>query len=182
VAKLRAPETLATARLALRPLGTADAADIWRYASDPLATRFVIFPTHRELAESAAFARRCADCWTNGSSFPWAMVERASGDFVGAIELRLTPPKADFGYILCRAHWGKGFAGEAACAVVAWAIAQPAIHRVWTTVAPDNAASARVLEKAGLRLEARLAAWAARPNNGEVAGDSLVYALTRPRG
>lgn len=182
MAKLRAPETLTTARLWLRPLGIADATDIWRYASDPLVTRFVIFPTHRNPAESEAFARRCAECWANGTSFPWAMVERASGDFIGAIELRLTPPKADFAYILCRAHWGRGFASEAAHAVVAWAIAQPAIHRVWTTVAPDNAASARVLEKAGLRLEARLVAWAARPNNGEIAGDSLMYALTRPHG
>jgi RimJ/RimL family protein N-acetyltransferase len=68
---------------------------------------------------------------------------------------------------------------EAATAVVAWAMAQPAIHRVWATCAPDNVASVRVLEKAGLRLEGRLACWEARPNLGLAAGDCLVYALTR---
>ena len=88
-------------------------------------------------------------------------------------------PKADFGYILCRSHWGRGFASEAASAVVAWALAQPAIHRVWATCSPDNVRSARVLEKSGLRLEGRFAKWEARPNLGQAAGDSLVYAVTR---
>jgi RimJ/RimL family protein N-acetyltransferase len=138
------------------------------------------FPRHRDPAEAEAFARRCVQCWQDGSAFPWAIVERVTGDFLGTIELRLRPPKADFGYILRRASWRQGFMSEAASAVVAWAIAQPAIHRVWATCAPDNIASARVLEKAGLRPESRLACREARPNLGLPAGDSLVYALTRP--
>jgi len=177
----RPPEQLATARLALRPLGLADAPAVFRYASDPLATRFMVFATQREVAQAEAFAQRCVRCWQDGSAFPWAIVESAGGDVVGAIELRLRPPKADFGYILCRAFWGQGFASEAARAIVDWAIAQPAIFRVWATCHPDNAASARVLEKCGLRREGRLAAWEPRPNIGEPAGDSIVYALTRPR-
>jgi RimJ/RimL family protein N-acetyltransferase len=180
VDSLRAPETLTTARLALRPIVVADAAAIFAYASDPDATRFMNWPCHRALAESDAYARRCVKCWQDGSAFPWAIVRRETGDFVGAIELRLRPPKADFGYILRRAVWRQGFAGEAASAVVAWAMAQPAIYRVWATCHPDNIASARVLEKAGLRAEGRLARWEPRPNLGEAAGDSLVYAVTRP--
>jgi len=177
---LRAPETLTTARLALRPIAVADAAGIFIYASDPDATRFMNWPCHVAVAESSAYARRCVNCWQDGSAFPWAIVHRDSGDFVGAIELRLKPPKADFGYILRRAFWRQGFASEAASAVVAWAMAQPAIYRVWATCHPDNIASARVLEKSGLRHEGRLARWEPRPNLGEAAGDSLVYAVTRP--
>jgi len=176
---LRPPATLTTARLTLRPLALADAAGIFDYASDAQATRFLVFPTHRDIGESEAYARRCEKCWQDGSAFPWAIVRRAGGRFIGAIELRIRLPKADFGYALCRAHWRQGFASEAARAVVDWAMAQPEIHRVWTTCHPDNVASARVLEKAGLRFETRLACWEARPNLGEAAGDSLVYALTR---
>jgi hypothetical protein len=47
---------------------------------------------------------------------------------------------------------------------------------VWAT---HRVASTRVLEKAGLRFETRLAAWGPRPNLGEAAGEALVYALTR---
>jgi len=172
--------TLTIARLALRPIAVADASDIFAYASDPEATRFMIFPRHRALAEAESFARRCVQCWQDGTAFPWAIMIAETGEFAGAIELRIKPPKADFGYILCRSHWQRGFASEAASAVVAWAIAQPAIYRVWATCHPDNVASARVLEKAGLRPEGRLARWEPRPNLGEAAGDSLVYAMIRP--
>src|SRR5262249_35859668 len=134
---------------------------------------------HGGLAESEAFARRCVQCWQDGSAFPWAIIVTETGDFAGTIELRIKPPKADFGYILCRSHWRRGYASEAASAVVSWAIAQPAIYRVWATCHPDNIASARVLEKSGLQWEGRLAQWEARPNLGEAAGDSFAYAKTR---
>jgi ribosomal-protein-alanine N-acetyltransferase len=179
VSTLRAPPSLETARLLLRPLGVADAPDVFRYASDVEATRFMIFPRHRAIAEADAFARRCAQCWQDGSAFPWAISRHDTREFIGAIELRIKPPKADFGYILCRPHWRQGYASEAAAAVVAWAIAQPEIYRVWATCHPDNTASARVLEKSGLAFEGRLARWEPRPNLGEAAGDSLVYAATR---
>jgi len=176
---LRPPESFKTARLLLRPIALSDAADVFRYASDVEATHFMNWPRHRALAESESFARRCAQCWQDGSAFPWAILLAETGEFAGAIELRIRPPKADFGYILSRSHWGRGFASEGASAVVAWALAQPAIHRVWATCSPDNVRSARVLEKSGLRLEGRLANWEARPNLGQAAGDSLVFAATR---
>jgi ribosomal-protein-alanine N-acetyltransferase len=180
VSGLRPPETLSTRRLTLRPITLADTPHIFHYGSDVETTRLMNFPRHRERAEAEAFARRCENCWQDGSAFPWAIVRRVGGDFLGSIELRLRPPKADFGYVLTRTFWRQGFMSEAAAAVVAWAIAQPEIHRVWATCAPDNKASAGVLEKAGLRLEGRLACWEQRPNLGIAAGDSLVYALTRP--
>jgi len=176
---LRPPDTLSTIRLILRPLRLTDAAAVYAYASDEETTRFLIFPRHRSIVDSEGFARRCAECWQSGSAFPWAVTVRETGMLIGVIELRLSPPRAEFGYVLRRAEWGQGYGGEMATAVVAWALAQPEIHRVWTTVHPDNQRSQRVLEKAGLRFETRLALWEARPNLGEAAGDALVYALIK---
>lgn len=177
---MRAPEEFQTDRLRLRPVERADAEAIFRtYAGEVAPTRFMPFLRHRDVDDSAAFAERCENCWSSGAAFPWAIIERASGRFMGVIELRLSPPKADFGYILGEPFWGQGFATEAASTVVAWAIAQPAISRVWATCHPDNAASAAVLRKAGLSHEARLANWEARPQLGETAGPSDCYALTR---
>ncbi|HET7450375.1 MAG TPA: GNAT family protein [Gaiellaceae bacterium] len=53
-----------------------------------------------------------------------------------------------------RRHQGKGFATEAARAVVDWAFATAGMHRVVGRTEARNAASARVLEKLGMRLEA----------------------------
>ena len=115
----------------------------------------------------------------SGAAFPWAIVQKADDGLMGVIELRLSPPKGDFGYILGERFWGNGFATEAARAVVDWAFNQSGIFRVWATCHPDNVASAKVLKKAGLRLEATLANWEARPQLGELAGPSLSFARTR---
>lgn len=138
------------------------------------------FGRHRDIAESVAFAERCEGCWKSGSAFPWAVIETSSGALAGVLELRLSPPKADFGYILGEPFWGRGLASEAASAVVAWAIAQPEIFRVWATCHPGNGASAAVLRKAGLSYEATLANWESRPQLGEIAGPSDCYALAKP--
>ena len=179
----RAPESLQTRRLLLRPVCEQDATAIFAgYASDERAMRFMNFPRHRDLSDAEIFVRRCVQCWQNCSAFPWAIIVTDTAEFAGTIELRLNPPKADFGYILCPQLWGRGYASEAASAVVSWALAQPSIFRVWATCHPTNAASARVLEKVGLKFEAQLANWEARPNIGEPAGESLVYAITsKPR-
>lgn len=178
---MRAPEEFHTDRLHLRPVVRADAAEILEtYAGQAAPTLFMPFERHRDIAESVAFAARCEDCWKSGSAFPWAVIEKVSEKLIGVLELRLTPPKADFGYIFGEPFWGQGFASEAASVVVAWAIAQPAVFRVWATCHPGNAASAAVLRKAGLRYEATLANWEARPQLGEIAGPSDCYALIRP--
>lgn len=154
---MRAPEEFHTDRLLLRPVKRSDAAEIFRtYAGEAAPTLFMNFERHRDIAESLAFAERCEESWKSGSAFPWIVTEKSSGKLAGALELRLRPPKAEFGYIFGEPFWGRGLASEAASAVVAWAIAQPAIFRVWATCHPDNAASAAVLRKAGLAHEATL--------------------------
>lgn len=176
---MRAPEAFETERLHLRPVQRSDASAIFQYAGEAAPTHFMPFQRHREIADSLAFAERCEDCWLSGSAFPWAVTEKVSGRFLGVLELRLSPPKADFGYIFAEPFWGNGYATEAASAVVAWTIAQPSILRVWATCHPANVASAAVLLKAGLSYEATLANWEARPQLDEAAGPSDCYALTR---
>jgi RimJ/RimL family protein N-acetyltransferase len=175
---MRPPECIETQRLRLRPVVESDAPAIFDYAGGARTTLFMNFARHRVLAESVAFARRCEACWSSGSAFPWAITSGSHKDLLGVIELRLAPPKADFGYILREAFWGDGLASEAATAVADWALSQPEIHRVWATCHPDNLASARVLTKAGLQFEARLENWEARPQLGEAAGPSLCFART----
>ncbi len=56
----------------------------------------------------------------------------------------------ELGYILAAAYRGRGYATEAARALLAWACAQPEVHRVVANCAVDNGESIRVLEKLGL--------------------------------
>lgn len=80
------------------------------------------------------------------------IVERASGLVVGSISL-LWPPNdgaIEFGYGVVASRRGRGYAAEAARAMVSFALTSPQIHTVYADVDETNPASIRVLEKAGL--------------------------------
>jgi ribosomal-protein-alanine N-acetyltransferase len=176
----RPPQHFTTARTFLRPVTSDDAENIFNgYANSPTATRYMVWPRQTSPAYDG-IAARSASCWQSGTAYPWAVILRSTDQFLGVIELRINPPKADFGYIFCEDFWGLGLATEVVKCVVDWALTQPEIFRVWATCHPDNTASARVLAKVGLKLEARLENWEARPQLGELAGPSLLYGKTKP--
>uniref|UniRef100_A0A0D9VZT6 N-acetyltransferase domain-containing protein n=1 Tax=Leersia perrieri TaxID=77586 RepID=A0A0D9VZT6_9ORYZ len=78
---------------------------------------------------------------------------------VGAVSVTPTADacRAELGYVLARAHWGKGVATAAVRRVVATVFGEvEGLERVEALVDVRNAASQRVLEKAGFRREAVL--------------------------
>jgi RimJ/RimL family protein N-acetyltransferase len=88
-----------------------------------------------------------------------AVIEKASGRLVGFSGLKYVEElgEVDLGYRFLPDCWGKGYATESARAVMAHGLRELGIRRVVGTVHPDNPASARVLEKLGLRFERMLA-------------------------
>jgi RimJ/RimL family protein N-acetyltransferase len=62
-------------------------------------------------------------------------------------------PDPDIGFAFLPDYWNKGFAFEAATAVLTHAREQLKLHRVLAIVNPDNDASIKLLEKLGLRFE-----------------------------
>ncbi|MFI2614839.1 GNAT family N-acetyltransferase [Streptomyces sp. NPDC018584] len=80
------------------------------------------------------------------------IVEQESGLVVGSISL-LWPPSegaVEFGYGVVASRRGRGYAPEAARALVAYALTLPEVTTVYADVERANPASIRVLEKAGL--------------------------------
>ncbi|MFE6775764.1 GNAT family N-acetyltransferase [Streptomyces sp. NPDC057702] len=80
------------------------------------------------------------------------IIERESGLAVGAIGLFWPPDEGavEFGYGVVASRRGRGYATEAARAIVEFALTAPEVHTVHASVELSNPASARVLEKAGL--------------------------------
>ena len=100
----RPPETFQTERLLLRPINETDAESVFfGYASSQVATRHMDWPRHKGLQQSVDFVAACVQAWNDGSAYPWAALTRSTGEFVGCIELRVTPPKARFRIHLLRA-------------------------------------------------------------------------------
>jgi ribosomal-protein-alanine N-acetyltransferase len=80
---------------------------------------------------------------------------------------------AELGYWLGEPFWHKGVMTEAVTRFTAWAFAHLAVYRVYATVFAGNAASVRVLEKAGFVCEGCLRASVFK--NGRFL-DQFVYA------
>ena len=57
----------------------------------------------------------------------------------------------ELGWALTRAHWGHGYATEAAAAIRNWAHERPKIDRLVSLISPDNIRSQRVAERLGAR-------------------------------
>jgi RimJ/RimL family protein N-acetyltransferase len=61
----------------------------------------------------------------------------------------------DVGYRYLKAHWGRGFATEAALASLDYGFRTLGLGRIIARAEPANAASLRVLAKIGLQFERR---------------------------
>jgi RimJ/RimL family protein N-acetyltransferase len=82
-----------------------------------------------------------------------------TGALIGHLTLTLGPAEhrqAEIGFMFHPDHHGRGFATEASRAVVGLAFTTYELHRVYGRLEPRNTASARVLEKLGMRREAHL--------------------------
>jgi ribosomal-protein-alanine N-acetyltransferase len=174
------PDRFATARLILRPIDPGDAAAVFAgYAQDPEVIRFLGWHPHRTLADTEAYIARCLAAPPH-SARTYAVIGRADLRLFGAFELRRPEPhRLDCGYVLARPHWGRGLMSEALSAVADWAMQEEAIWRLGAVCDVDNRASARVMEKAGLKREGILRRWILHPNISPEPRDCFSYARTR---
>lgn len=174
------PETIETPRLRLRRPRADDDAAVFAYASDPLVTRLMDWPTHVALGTSRRFLEFCETGWATGTEFTWVLTLPPSDRAIGAIAIRPKGRGAELGYVLHRDVHGRGLATEASRAVVGWLRSVPEVERIEATCDVENGGSARVLGKAGLARERLLPAYGARPNLGPGPRDAFLFAWTRP--
>lgn len=178
----RPPETFATLRLIARRPRVEDAEAVFAaYAGDPEVTQYLSWRYYTEIEPLREFLRGAIRTWETGEGnhYAWLLCRRGTDVPIGSIGVGFDAHGAVVGYVLGRAHWGQGLTAEALTYVVAWAMAQPSLFRVWAFCDAENAASARVMEKAGLSREGLLRRWHVCPTIGPIPRDCLVYAKTR---
>lgn len=164
--------TLYTPRLRLRPFSLRDAGRVQEISSDRLiaATTLNIphpYPdgaaetwirTHEKAATEGTmfvFAVTLAGTRTPGREHEFA----ESGHVIGSVSvglLRESPDVGEIGYTIAVPYWNKGFATEAARAVVDFAFAQRGVTRIFARHFGSNPASGHVMKKLGMTCEGTL--------------------------
>jgi RimJ/RimL family protein N-acetyltransferase len=150
---------LRTERLVLRPLAIADTEALAEINADPEVMRYI--GDGGPLSPEATEARtaKAAAHWDEHGWGVFAAVEFQTGALVGWAALAIPAflpeilPATELGWRIKRDRWGRGYAPEAARAVIGFAFGELGLDRVVSCIHSANAASIRVAEKLGMSLE-----------------------------
>jgi len=170
---------LAAARITLRRFQPGDLAAFVAYRSSADVARYQSWDAPYPLAAGERFIAGLMECHpdTPGEWFQFAVVWHPTGELVGDCAARPDgddPRQAEIGFTIAPEHQGRGYATEAVGRLLGYLFEGRAKHRVTACCDERNRASARVLERLGMRREGHLreSTWA----KGEWT-DDLLYAL-----
>ncbi len=151
--------TLYSQRLILRPFRMQDAGAVQVLAGDrDIAANTLNIPHPYPEGQAEQWIATHEGRFERLEGVTFAIVPRDSETLVGAIGLEVSKQhnRAELGYWIGKFYWNRGFATEAAQAVLEYAFNELGLARVYASHFKRNPASGRVMQKAGMRREGRL--------------------------
>lgn len=177
--RFRPEYPIRTQRLLLRPYRPGDTDAVFAYHRLPETARYLENEPMSRAEAKALVTRRVGSSTLAGVGevlnlvVELARTRRLVGDCVlfwcGA-------GQAEVGYVLHPAHWGHGYATEAVGALLRLGFEDLGLHRIAARCDARNTASARVMERSGMRREAHLVQSEFIKNEWT---DELIYAILR---
>ena len=146
---------ISTPRLKLRSWRESDLPSFAALNADSVVMEH--FPTTLNREESDGLAARIRTAMTRHGYGLWAVEVPGSADFIGFVGLSVPTftaaftPCVEIAWRLARAHWGKGYATEAAAATVQHAFEHLRLDDIVSFTVPANARSRRVMQAIGMR-------------------------------
>jgi ribosomal-protein-alanine N-acetyltransferase len=150
---------LASPRLVLRRIDHTDAQQMFRLRCDPEAMRYIPRPRAKTIDDAKAHIDNIENKIVSNTGINWAITLKGNPEFIGIIGhflIKFEHFRSEIGYMLLPEFHGKGIMSEAIATVMAYGFEVLGLHSVEAIVDPDNAASAKVLEKNGFVKEAHL--------------------------
>jgi RimJ/RimL family protein N-acetyltransferase len=150
------PEGLRTERLLLRGWRESDLRPFAALNADPEVMRY--FPARLSREESDAMVARVSASLAERGWGLWAVEHH--GEFLGLTGLAVPQfeapflPAVEIGWRYARSAWGRGYATEAAQAVLAFAFHELRLDEVVSFTAVENRRSRAVMERLGMEHDA----------------------------
>lgn len=174
------PERIETERLILRVRTTADAEDIFDFASLPEVSYPSGFPPVKTLKDEIYYLEHILPERNQKDHLPagYGIVVKGTDKVIGSVDFprRHEDDVLEIGYTLPPDYWGQGYVPEALRTVIALGFKELGLHKIELTCFGYNVQSQRVAEKLGFTLEARIR------DSKDAQGnrcDSLIYGLLK---
>ncbi len=151
------PHEIKTARLRLHPLAEADVDELHALWSSPEVRKYLWDDEVIARERTASLVEQSLHLFAAHGYGLWGARLHDREELVGfgGFWYFHTPPKLELLYGIAPEHWNRGLATEIAQALVRYGFEELGFSEVWASTDAPNAASARVLEKAGLQFERR---------------------------
>ena len=138
-----------TERMILRSLTINDAKDVFEWAGDPIVNRYMPYPLHENVHQTEEWISTLGD----KNEFAFSLKDTGKVIGSGSITYRAEYKAYELGYNLNRKFWGKGYATEAAKAMIQWAYQVLSAHDFFARHANANKASGNVIIKCGFQFD-----------------------------
>lgn len=151
--------SIQTDRLLLRGFTTDDAADVRILAGAPEIARTTLnIPHPYEVGMAESWIQSHQRAYAEGAGIIFAICKQGKGQLLGAIGLTIQSVyrRAELGYWIALDSWGKGYATEAARAVVNFGFVKLKLNKIYATHMRQNTASGRIMQKIGMQQEGLL--------------------------
>ena len=143
------PPVLETERVLLRPLSMDDKPSIYKWASDPRVSKFMLYSNYNSPDDANIWLE---NIYSSEGTLDYAFVWKETGEVIGSGGL-IYHADGDYwtiGYNIRHDMWGKGIVTEICKKVIEYARAHYDVKRIEGTFAQDNPASGRIMEKLGM--------------------------------
>ncbi len=149
---------LETQRLVLRRFELSDAEAMFRnWASDNEVTRFLMWPTHKDVSVSENILKDWVAKYDDIKYYQWAITLKPNvNEPVGCISVVGMDDRLEMvhiGYCIGRKWWHRGITSEALAELVRFFFEEAGVNRIESRHDPKNPNSGRVMMKCGLKYE-----------------------------
>lgn len=148
-----------TNRLLLRPFQLSDANDVQRLAGDfEIADTTLFIPHPYEDGVAEQWINTHEENFKSNKEIIFAVSLQETKELIGSIGLILNKEheKAELGYWIGKPYWNKGYATEAAEAMLKFGFIELKLERIHAHYFARNPASGKVMEKLGMQYEGTL--------------------------
>lgn len=164
-------------RLTMVPLGLEFLESTHTYSSDLENTSLMVYLPNKDINETAEFLENVQAEWQKEKPEYYEFAILLDNEHIGAVSIYMNDDytEGELGWIINKKYWGKGYATEAARAIVEFAVNELKVIKIVAHCDSENVASYKVMEKLGMLLESR--SWGRKNKSSDMDREELIYSM-----